>query len=394
MEGTKKHDKFAFQEELDFLGTDLWINAGQDRTSLGMQALKDKLDPSLALMAEALTQASFPENEFRIDKQRRIVDVKRESEQPRWVAAKVTRRMMYGDDHPYARSASGTAESLERIDLAAARSFANKHFVPGNATLIAVGDITMNELKDAVGRALKDWEGEAPAPVVIPKPEPRKGRTVYLVDKPGDSQSTISIAQFGIPRNHPDWETVYLVNRMLGGFFSSRLNLNLREDKGYTYGTRSGTREAIGTSLYTLGGRVQTEVTAPALVEFMKEYEGGAGKEPFTQEELDFSRDSIVLGYAQQFETIGQLADALADQTTYGLPDDDYARTPEKLQAATVSDVNSVAKDYLDPDNSAIIVVGDLSKIEDSVRDLDLGEVRYCDREGNLIDTTTDLSSR
>jgi zinc protease len=217
---------------------------------------------------------------------------------------------------------------------------------------------------------------------------------VYLVDKPGDSQSTISIAQIGIPRNHPDWERVFVPNRVLGGFFSSRLNLNIREDKGYSYGVRSSTWQLVGTGLFSMRGRVQTEVTAPALTEFLKEYEGIAGGQPITPEELGFAKDSILLGYTREFETIGQLADALTEQIVYGLPDDEFARYPEKIAAVDVETANATAASYFRPDQVAVIVVGDVEKIEESVRELNLGPIRYLDAEGTPMADKMEYSSR
>jgi zinc protease len=394
LEGTKKRDKFEFKDEMDFLGTDVWTGTNAERTVLGIQALAPRIDESMALMAEALLQPAFPAKEFQVDKQRRIVDIRRESEQATTVARKVAARIMYGDDHPYGRLGSGTPETMGAITLDDVRSFAGTHFVPANATLVVAGDVTLPEAEALAARHLGAWSGDAPPPVAVAKPEPRTERVVYLVDKPGDSQSTIRIAQFGIPRDHEDWVPVDVMNRMLAGGFSSRLNLNLREDKGYSYGVRGATGEASGTSLYTLGGRVQREVTAPALVEFISEYEDGRGKRPFTEEELQFAKNTVALGYAQRFETIGQLAGAVSDQVTYGLPDDDYATYPGRVAAVDLATAQEIARDYLTPGTAAIVVVGDLERIEDSIRELDLGPIRFCDREGNLMDMATDVSSR
>ncbi len=393
-EGTARRDKFEFRDRLDFLGTDFWSWTDAERTLIGVQALSPRLDESMALLAEALLEPAFPEKEFGVDKQRRVVDIRRESERPTTVARKVADRLLYGKDHPYGRPGTGTEESMEAITLDEVRSFADTHYVPGNATLVLVGDITLEEAERLAAKHLGDWNGETPPPMEFAKPEPRTERAVYLVDKPGDTQSTIRIAQFGIPRSHENWPHVDLMNRILAGGFSSRLNLNLREDKGYTYGVRGATAETVGTSLYTLGGRVQREVTAPALTEFLTEYRGGKGEKPFTEEEMEFAKNYVVLGYAQKFETIGQLAGALGDQIVYGLPDDDYATYPSRFAAVDLAAVQDIAADYLTPEAAAIVVVGDVEKIEDSIRELNLGPIRYCDREGNLLDVSTDVSSR
>jgi zinc protease len=394
LEGTKKHDKFAFENELDYLGTDLRIWSGDDRTVVSLNTLTKHLDRSLELMAEALLEPALPEDEFADDKERRLVDLRREKDNPQIVAAKVSRRIMYGDDHPYGRMGNGTPESMAAIGLDDVRAWLDANLVPGNATLIAVGDVQIDDLEKRVDRMLGDWSGAAPPPLQLPKPERRTGRTVYLVDKPGDSQSTVRIEHFGLPRSSPDWETVFLANRVLGGFFSSRLNLNLREDKGYTYGVRSYTTEQRGTSTFVMSGRVQTEVTAPALTEFMRELEGVAGARPITADELEFAKSSIVRGYPRDFETIRQLAGALDDQITFDLPDDDLETFPRKIEAAGLDTVNETAQAYYRPEDVAIFVVGDVSKIEESVRALDLGPIRHVDREGNLLDENPELSRR
>jgi zinc protease len=216
---------------------------------------------------------------------------------------------------------------------------------------------------------------------------------VYLIDKPGDTQSTVTVAHPGIARGSAEWEKVFVANRVLGGFFSSRLNLNLREDKGYTYGARSLTMERVGPGCFQMSARVQTAATAPALVEFLSELEGVAGRRPITREELDFAKGSIVQGYVADLETIGSLANAVAEQVIYGLPDDSIARYPERISEVDLATANATADSYFDPDNVAIIVVGDLAKIEDSVRKLNLGTVRYADENGVVL-PERELSSR
>ena len=207
LEGTKKRDKFAFESALESMGTELSYGCFADGTTISMTALKKHLDKSLALFAEALTEPAFTPAEFNDDKERRLLDLAREGEDPYTLTAKVTRRVIYGQDHPYANFASGTVASVSSIDIDDAREFAMKHFTPENATMIAVGDIDLDEFKASVEKAFIRWEGSAPAMVSIPEPAPRSARIVYLVDKPGDTQSTISIAHTGITRNNPDWET-------------------------------------------------------------------------------------------------------------------------------------------------------------------------------------------
>lgn len=393
LEGTKKRDKFEFESELEKLGTDLYVSTNDNYTVFALTTLEKHLDPSLELLAEAILLPAYPEKEFDLQKERRLVNIRREKDNPRTTSAKVTRRIIYGDGHPYCQIGTGTEESMNAITLSDVRNFAERHFTPGAATLVAVGDTNVKDLAKRVSRYFGKWSGEHSAEVAIPQPSDRSGRTVYLVDKPGDTQSTISIAHLGIPRNHPDWEKLYVANRVLGGFFSSRLNLNLREDKGYTYGVRSGTSAKIGVSAFSMTGRVQTEVTAPALVEFLKELEGIRAESPITQEELDFAKNNILMGYPREFETISQLAGAVTEQVVFGLPDDDLARYPKMIAEVDLDAANRIARDYFRPENVAIIVVGDVEKIEGTIRELELGSIRYADPDGFLLEAR-ELSSR
>ncbi len=393
-EGTTKRDKFAFENALEELGADVDVFSGADRTVFSMQCLADRMDASMALLAEALLSPSFPASEFEDLKQRTLMNLKRQSDQPQWIAARVTQRILFGDGHPYSRMGSGTPASIDAISLDDVRRFSGEAFTPGNATLVVVGAVDPEVVQRAFGRHFAAWTGAAPARTEFPEPAAPKGRTVYLVDKPGDTQSTISIAQLGLARSDPRWEETYVANRIFGGFFSSRLNLNLREDKGWTYGVRSTLDAAAHRSALLVAGRVQAEVTAPALTEFLGEIEGAAGKRPFTAKELDFAKDSIVLGYPQQFETVGQLAGALADQIVYGLPNDAFARYPERIAAVSLEDANRAGREFLQPRDLAIVVIGDLAKIEKSVTDLKLGPVVHLDRDGNRLDTATAMSSR
>ena len=394
LEGTTKRDKFAFQNALEALGADMNVFSNQDRTIFSLQCLTDRLDESMALFAEALLTPSYPEAEFTDLKQRTLVNLKRQSDQPERIAGRVARKVLFGEGHPYSRTGDGTPASIDAIGMDDIRRFSDAYFTPGNATLVAVGDVDPDAVQRAFEKYLGGWSGAAPAATTIPTPNAPKGRTVYLVDKPGDSQSTLSIVQLGVPRNDPKWEETYVANRIFGGFFSSRLNLNLREDKGYTYGVRSTLAEAAGTGGLFVGGRVQAEKTAPALVEFLKEIDGAAGKRPFTPAELDFAKDSIVLAYPQQFETVWQLAGALSDQVIYGLPADAFARYPEKIAAVKLADANRTGKEFFHPNDLDIVVVGDLAKIEKSVTDLKLGTIVHLDREGNRIEAATAMSSR
>ncbi len=393
LEGTKKRDKFAFESELESMGTELFYQTQRDGTIFSMTSLEKHLDRSLELMAEMITQPSFPESEFTDEKARRLVDISREGEDPFMVSMKVTRKVFYGDGHPYALVGTGTETSMKAMMLEDVRTFSKTHFTPGNATLVAVGPVSAEDMEKRFDKAFGNWKGAAPTQQRVLAPPRISERTVYLVDKPGDTQSTISIAQGGIPRNDPNWEKVVVANHVFGGFFSSRLNLNLREDKGYSYGVRSSVSPSRGPAVFTMGGRVQADATAPSVTEFLKEFSEIKGKRPISAKEFDFSKKNLLQGYAAEFETVGQLANALSTQVIYELPDDNLVTYPKRLQAVDLATANATAKELFHPESTAIIVVGDLDKIEAPVRKLNLRTVVYLDTEGNPISRDTALSS-
>jgi zinc protease len=393
LEGTKKRDKFAFESALESMGTELSYSCFADGTTFSMLTMKKHLDKSLALFAEAMTEPAFNEAEFNDDKDRRLLDLAREGEDPYTLTSKVTRRVIYGADHPYANFASGTLPSVQSLKIHEARDFAKRHFTPGNATMIVVGDVELDSFVKSVEKAFARWEGAAPPPTTIAEPSPRSSRTVYLVDKPGDTQSTVSIAHTGLPRSDPDWEKLFVANHVFGGSFMSRLNLNLREDKGYSYGVRATMMQTRGAAVYSMGGRVQTDATAPSVTEFLKEFEQLTGKRPITADELARSKGAITKGYSRDFETVGQIAGALSNQMIYGLPEDHLVTYPKKIDAVDLKTAKDMARKYFHPDQVAIIVVGDLSKIEEPVRKLNLGPVVILDTEGRETAHTAQFSA-
>ncbi len=384
--GAGKLDAFAFADALERLGTDLSVRTEPDYTMISMTTLKKHLDASMGLLADAILRASFTADEFKREKERRLLNIRREAEDPNTTASKVAARVLFGDGHPYSRRSTGTEASVEAITLDDVKHFAQTHYTPANAVLIGVGDLTAAEMKESASHFLGAWSGDAPPAPVFPEIPARTGREVYLVDKPGDSQSTIRVVHAGVARDDADWYRIAVANRILGGFFSSRLNLNLREDKGYTYGARSRFGRTVNPGGFTMSARVQTEVTAPALTEFVKELDGIHGARPVTADELAFAENSIVLGYPAAFETNAGLADALTRQVAYGLPEDEPATYPDRVRAVTLDDANAAGREYFRPDQAAIVVVGDLARIEDSVRALNLGPIHHLDADGNELD--------
>lgn len=379
LSGTKHMDKFQFSEALEHLGTDMGTSVGTDYAGLSMVALTKHLQASFKMMAEAQLEPAFDEHELEHERSRRILNIQREVENPWQLMSRVTRRVVYGKDHPYGLISTGTIEAYESFTPQNLHHFAGEHFTPENAFLLAVGDVEHGTVMDLAQEFLGDWKGEAPGRAPWPDPAEHAERTVYLVDKPGDSQSTLALTHLGVSRSNGDWEALYLANRILGGMFTSRLNLNLREDKGYTYGAWSQFTQSVHPGIFSMGGRVQTEVTGPALAECIKELTDIHANRPITAEELKFAKNSVIREYPGEFETVSEIADAIAEQAIYDLPMDYIEQYPQRIQEATLSEVREAAKKYLHPERVAVIVVGDLKQVAEPVRELNLGPTQIVD---------------
>ena len=266
-------------------------------------------------------------------------------------------------------------------------------FTPDNASLIVVGDTTPEAVTAALEKDLAGWKGTG-KPVKHNLPDvtadsAKKG-AVYLVDKPSAAQSVLTIGLVGLPRSTPDYIPLTVMNAVLGGQFSSRINLNLREDKGYTYGARSSFAFRKGAGPFSAGAPVQTAVTKEALVELVKELTDVTGPRTITDKELAFAKDRIVLGFPGKFETTAGVASTLADLVVHDLPDDYFTTYPGKVEAVTKAEVDRVAKKYLEPSKMVVLIVGDKSKVEGPIRTLEFAnEVRVLDNEGNPVTTST-----
>jgi zinc protease len=294
---------------------------------------------------------------------------------------------VYGPDHAYALplTGSGTEASVSRLTRADLVRYHQTWFRPNNATLLVVGDTTMAELKPLLEKAFGAWRaGEVPHKTIAQVAQP-KGTTVYLIDRPGALQSEIIGAQLAPPRNSPESVPLNLLNDVFGGTFSSRLNMNLREDKHWSYGVYSALVSAEGQRIWYSDSPVQTDKTADALRELAREYVDITGAQPVKAPELKQAQDNETLGLPGQFETVGQLSNAYSAILQYHLPEDYYNTYTAKALAATPPEMNALATHVILPKPPVWIVVGDMSKIEAGIRALNLGEVRRIDVDGKPL---------
>jgi predicted Zn-dependent peptidase len=268
----------------------------------------------------------------------------------------------------------GTEKTLKGFTLEDLKGFYGKYFNASNASFIVVGDIKMADIVAKLEKTFGNWQKGEAAKVKVPVADQVQGRTIYLIDKPDAPQSVVRISRIGVERTTPDYFPIMVMNTILGGSFSSRLNNNLREKNGYTYGAGSAFDMRPAPGAFSANSSVQTAVTDKAMTEFMKEL--NAILEQVSDQELTRAKNYLALGYPGDFETVGQVASQLGDLMLYNLPGDYFNTYIKNVLSVTKSDVQRVAKKYIDPKNIAIIIVGDKKTVEKGLNDLKLGTLK------------------
>lgn len=386
-EGTKKRSSLEISNSLTDIGARLGTSADWDSSSANLATLTRHLDKALDIFADVVTNPAFNEDELKRARALRLTNIKQQKDNANAIANIVYSSILYGRDHPYGHPAIGDEDSVNAIKPADVSGFYQSFYRPNNSTLIVVGDVKPETILPQLERAFAGWQkGDVPM-VAIPATQNREQAGIYIVDRPGSAQSVISIGQVGVPRSTPDYFPLLVLNTMLGGQFVSRVNLNLREDKGYTYGARTAFDYRRGAGPFSATAGVFTNVTKESVAEFMKELRGVRGEIPITGKELEFSKQAIIRGFPRGFETPNQMANRLGDVVLYDLPDDYFNSYIQKVQAVTLDDVQRVANRYLDPAKMAIVVVGDRKVIEAGLRSLDAvgSTVTFVDMEGKPV---------
>ena len=384
-EGAGARSALAISEEADFLGARLGTGAGFDVASVSLHVSKRQLGPALDLMADVVLRPTFADSEITRQRELRRTAILQQRDQPVAMAGLAFPAIVFGAVHPYGRPANGTEASTAALSRDRVMEFYQGYYRPANARLLIVGDITLAEARRLVAARFGAWEAGTPraVPASAPAPTPAS-RTIYLVDKPGAAQSVIRIGHVGVPRSNPDYYVLEVLNTILGGSFTSRLNQNLRETHGYTYGANSSFAMRRMAGPFTAGASVQSAKTDSALIEFMRELRR-IRDEAVPQTELDKAKAYLALGFPGNFETTGGAAAQFRDLLTYGLPLTYYATYVQRVTAVTAADVQRVARQYLDPDHFAIVVVGDRSQIEAGLRALNEGPISIRDLWGQEV---------
>jgi zinc protease len=380
-EGTKTRDGEALSNALQLLGTQISTNVGSESGSMSFVSTTAKFAPTLDIFADVLLNSTFPADALERIRAQRLVALTQARAQPGAIAGRVFPKVLYGNAHPYGRVA--TEASLKAITRDEVASFQASYFQPGRALVTVVGDVSAASVKPIIEKALGAWTKAGARPTFsYPATPERPKTTIYLVDRAGAAQSTVAIGHPGPPRSTPDYYAMQVMNTMLGGMFQSRLNANIREEKGYSYGVSSGFGYGKGPGPFRAGGDIVGDKTDAALVEFMKELRGILGDRPVTDEELQTAKDSLVQRLPATFASVTAINGALTTLWTQGLPDDYYQQYAKAVSAVTKDDVLRVAKKYIEIDKLAIVIVGDREKIEAPLKATNIAPIAYLDIEG------------
>ena len=379
-EGTGSYNALELSDRLEELGTDLYTNTGLDVSSVNISSLKSNFVDSLKIMHEVITDPTFDQTEIERKKLRWLAAIDQSLSTPNGMVSNLIPEILYGENHPYAKpmSGNGTRESIQWMSREDLMSYKERFIAPSNASLIVVGDTTLDEVvpmlesqfgKLAENKMLKgvqlDYE-------VVNQPASRR---VYLVDKPGAVQSLIVAGQLMPAIGSSDEIDIDLMNRVIGGSFTSRLNMNLREDKSWSYGVRTRLSQYKGPRPMLVYAPVQTDKTIPSIQEIIREYDEYLSSNPAKDEELEAIVKDLSLGLIGDYETFGALMSGLSGIVSQGRNDNYIDTLPTKYRSMTIEDINSAAKEYLDPSIWTWVIVGDLSKIEDGIEDLNLGKI-------------------
>ncbi len=376
-EGCGDRSALEVHEALGRIGAQLDLDVGYDAIVLGLTTLERHLDRGLELVRDMLVRPRFEQREFDRVRELRLNRLLQLKDMPPALADRAFTQLLYRN-HPYGHLPIGSEGSLRGLRIRDIREFHRRAFGPSRTTVIAVGDASHEALVTAVRRAFESWTVEASDPFADPDtfsaPAPPTTR-LALVHRAGAAQSELRIGHVGLARRSPDYHAALVANMVLGGQFVSRINMNLREGKGYTYGARTAFEFRRAPGPFVLHASVQSESTADALREALGEIRAIRRDRPVTREELELGRASLTRGYPRNFETADQIARAAAQQALYELPDDYFTTFVPKVLALTEQDVTAVAAKHIDPARLLSVIVGDREKLTAPLRDLDLGDV-------------------
>lgn len=382
-EGTATRKSLEIADQIAFLGISLFPASSWESSTLTLHTPTAQLDSALALFADVALHPSFPANEFERIRKQRLTELLQLRDQGPAIANIAFPAIVYGTAHPYGIPSIGTEASVKSLTTADLQAYYGASFKPNNATLIIVGDVTPGQVEQKINDLFGNWQRADVPQLNYGEPPKAAATTIYLIDKPGAAQSSFRIGAVGVPRSTSDYFALTVMNTILGGSFTSRLNQNLREARGYTYGagSRFDMRRAAGPFLAS--AEIVTAKSDSALLEFIKELNGIRQAVPAT--ELSRAKRYLQLQLPGNFETTQEIAAALVPVALYGLPLDYYNNYVQSIEGVTQADVARVAQQYINPGSLAIVIVGDRKTIEAGLKAVNLGPIAIRDIAGQPV---------
>jgi zinc protease len=376
-EGCGDLDALGLHDKLGRLGAQLETEVGADATLLGLTSLARFAGEALKLLAEMVTRPRFADADFERVRDLRVNRLLQLRETPPAVAERTFLRLVY-DSHPYGHLPIGTAASLKKMAAGEPAAFHRQMYDPARTSVIAVGNASHDELFDLVAAAFSGWRvqgrHEYPDPAALPVTSARPSNDrIFVVPRPGAPQSELRLGHLGVSRSSPDYHALVTLNLVLGGQFVSRINTNLRERKGYTYGARTTFDFRRGPGPFVLHASVQSEATADAIREAVGELQAIRHDRPVTDDELTLGRAGVTRGYPRNFETAEQIARAIAQLALYDLPQDYFTRFVPTVMSLTPGNLTRAAVEHIHPDRLIAVVVGDPEKVGPALAKAGLG---------------------
>ena len=375
-EGTTSKTSQEIAQAFEFIGSRISADGRREYTLLSAETLTKHWPAALELTADLVLNPNFPDHEVERVRREHLTELRRGKDEPNAVAEQLMAGLVFQRDSGYGHPLSGTESSIEALTRDDMLSQFNRDYSPANANLIVVGDVSIDEVANRAEEIFGSWKGGGPSANGVATIAPSNGTaTIYLVDRPGAPQSVIRAMHTTIHRLHPDYLGLTLMNYAFGGQFSARLNKNLRQDKGYSYGYQSHVQWFRGPSLMLAGGAVQTEVTKESVFETLKEFNEVRGSRPISAEELENSKQSVLRSFPANFERPGAIMGQVLQMVQFGLPDDYLQTVRSSVEAVTLEDVHRITQELVRPDQLKILVVGDRAQIEKGLRELDIPTV-------------------
>ncbi len=386
-EGTATRSSSRIAEELEFLGARIESTAGREHVAVATETLAAHWDTALEIVSDLVKNPTFPEKELERVRKERVADLSRIADDATAIAGRAARALVYGPDSPYGRPITGTEASVSGITRGEVADRFDGRYGPENATLLVVGDVSEEEALSRADALLGDWQagGAETTPAIAMDGAAAPATAIYLADKPGAPQSVIRAGHLTAPRSDPDYYALTMLNYLFGGQPTARLFMNLRQDKGYSYGYYSSIDWLTGPSALFAGGSVETGVTTESVIETLGEFAGIRGERPVSAEEFQAARDGILQGFPGLFQTNGQVLQQLSNIAVFGLPDDYYSHFVANMEAVTLDDTRRVARERVDDERLAVLVVGDRDAVEPGLAKLGLPIV-HVDYEGRRLD--------